>query len=98
MSGLEIERKFLVRHADYKRQAFSSSHIQQGYICSGHGRTVRVRIRDDRGYITIKGPSDEKGDEGEKQGEGGKKILEWSFGVLIVLAILFVIYSIWIVA
>ena len=61
MSGLEIERKFLVRHADYKRQAFSSSHIQQGYICSSHGRTVRVRIRDDRGYLTIKGPSDEKG-------------------------------------
>ena len=61
MSGLEIERKFLVRHADYKRQAFSSSHIQQGYICSSHGRTVRVRIRDERGYLTIKGPSDEKG-------------------------------------
>ena len=61
MSGLEIERKFLVRHADYKRQAFSSSHIQQGYICSGHGRTVRVRIRDHSGFLTIKGPSDEKG-------------------------------------
>ena len=61
MSGLEIERKFLVRHADYKRQAFSSSHIQQGYICSSHGRTVRVRIRDERGYLTIKGPSDGKG-------------------------------------
>ena len=29
----------------------------QGYICSGRGRTVRVRIRDDRGYLTIKGPS-----------------------------------------
>ena len=61
MSGLEIERKFLVRHADYKRQAFSSSHIQQGYICSSHGRTVRVRIRDERGYLTIKGSSDGKG-------------------------------------
>lgn len=61
MSGLEIERKFLVRHADYKSQAFSSSHIWQGYICSGHGRTVRVRIRDHRGYLTIKGPSDSKG-------------------------------------
>jgi len=61
MSGLEIERKFLVRNDDYKRQAFSSSRIQQGYICSGHGRTVRVRIRDDRGYLTIKGPSDAKG-------------------------------------
>jgi len=61
MSGLEIERKFLVRNADYKRQAYDSSRIKQGYICSGHGRTVRVRIRDTRGYLTIKGPSDEKG-------------------------------------
>jgi CYTH domain-containing protein len=57
MSGLEIERKFLVRGDDYKRQAFSSSRIQQGYICSGHGRTVRVRLRGGRGYLTIKGPS-----------------------------------------
>jgi len=61
MSGLEIERKFLVRSDSYKRQAFSSSRIQQGYICSSHGRTVRVRIRDDRGYLTIKGPSDSAG-------------------------------------
>ena len=57
MSGLEIERKFLVKGDDYKRQAYSSSRIQQGYICSGHGRTVRVRIRDARGYLTIKGPA-----------------------------------------
>ena len=57
MSGLEIERKFLVNGDDYKRQAYSSSRIQQGYICSGHGRTVRVRIRDARGYLTIKGPA-----------------------------------------
>ncbi len=61
MSGLEIERKFLVLNDDYKRQAYSHSRIKQGYICSGHGRTVRVRLRDDRGYITIKGPSDLKG-------------------------------------
>ena len=61
MSGLEIERKFLVRNDDYKRQAFSASRIQQGYICSGHGRTVRVRIRDQRGFLTIKGPSDGNG-------------------------------------
>ena len=61
MSGLEIERNFLVRNDDYKRQAFGSSRICQGYICSGHGRTVRVRIRDDRGYLTIKGPSDAAG-------------------------------------
>ena len=57
MSGLEIERKFLVKDDRYKEQAFASSRICQGYICSGHGRTVRVRIRDARGYLTIKGPS-----------------------------------------
>ncbi|MCR5680089.1 MAG: CYTH domain-containing protein [Prevotella sp.] len=57
MSGLEIERKFLVRSDDYKRMAHSSSHIRQGYICSGHGRTVRVRQRDAQGFLTIKGPS-----------------------------------------
>ena len=58
---VEIERKFLVLNDDYKRQAYSSSRICQGYICSGHGRTVRVRIRGDRGYLTIKGPSNADG-------------------------------------
>ena len=53
----EIERKFLVLDDSYKHEAFSSSHIQQGYICSQKGRTVRIRIRDDKGYVTIKGPS-----------------------------------------
>ena len=57
MSGLEIERKFLVRGDDYKRQARSSSDIRQGYISSGRGRTVRVRQRDTQGFLTIKGPS-----------------------------------------
>ncbi|MGM9688452.1 MAG: CYTH domain-containing protein [Alloprevotella sp.] len=53
---LEIERKFLVQ-GDYKSLAVSHSRIKQGYICSGRGRTVRVRLRDDKGYLTIKGPS-----------------------------------------
>ena len=57
MSGFEIERKFLVKDGSYKELAFASSRIRQGYICSGHGRTVRVRIRDAHGYLTIKGPS-----------------------------------------
>lgn len=63
MSGLEIERKFLVKKAGrpYEEQAYASSRITQGYICSERGRTVRVRIRDNRGYLTIKGPSDETG-------------------------------------
>ena len=57
MSGLEIERKFLVKDDSYRQLAYSSSRILQGYICSGHGRTVRVRLRGDCGYLTIKGPS-----------------------------------------
>lgn len=65
--ALEIERKFLVVDDSYKQMAFSSSRIAQGYICSARGRTVRVRIRDEKGYLTIKGPS----------GEGGLSRYEW---------------------
>ena len=61
MAGLEIERKFLVKGNGYKQLAFDSSRIKQGYICSERGRTVRVRIRDSRGYLTIKGPSENGG-------------------------------------
>ena len=53
----EIERKFLVLNDSYKRESFSHSRIQQGYITSERGRTVRIRIRDEKAYITIKGPS-----------------------------------------
>lgn len=59
--ALEIERKFLVKDDCYKERAYSSSRIAQGYICSGRGRTIRVRIRDGKGYLTIKGPADVKG-------------------------------------
>ena len=52
----EIERKFLVT-GDYKSKAFACHHISQGYISSGNGRTVRIRISDGIGYLTIKGPS-----------------------------------------
>lgn len=62
MSGLEIERKFLVkRGSDFKAQAYAADRIKQGYILSANGRTVRVRIRGDRGYLTIKGPSNQRG-------------------------------------
>ena len=57
---LEIERKFLVE-GDYKSLSSSHSHMVQGYICSDQGRTVRVRIRDTKGYLTIKGPSRDGG-------------------------------------
>ncbi len=58
--AVEIERKFLVC-GDYKDLSTSHSRIAQGYICSGRGRTVRVRIRDRKGYLTIKGPSKDGG-------------------------------------
>ncbi len=59
MSGLEIERKFLVKKGEeYKRQAVSSTHIKQGYMpCAS--ATVRVRTRDDKAYLTIKSHSKE---------------------------------------
>ena len=56
----EIERKFLVS-GEFKSQAFAQDRIIQGYICSDRGRTVRVRIRDNRGYLTIKGASNASG-------------------------------------
>lgn len=62
MSGYEIERKFLVKKEGdtYKRAAFSSSRIRQGYIPAEQA-TVRVRVRDNSAYLTIKGPSEDGG-------------------------------------
>ena len=61
MSGLEIERKFLIRKGgSWKEAAFSSSHIKQGYMpCES--ATVRVRTRDDRSWLTIKSHSNRAG-------------------------------------
>lgn len=56
----EIERKFLVK-GDFTKQVYNSQRIVQGYICSSQGRTVRVRIRGNQGFLTIKGPSNESG-------------------------------------
>lgn len=59
--AVEIERKFLVKDDSFKKMCHSFSRIKQGYICSERGRTVRVRIRDDKGYLTIKGASLDNG-------------------------------------
>lgn len=58
--NIEIERKFLVC-GEYKSKAYSHSHIEQGYFDSAPGRTIRIRIRDDKAYLTIKGPSNQAG-------------------------------------
>ncbi|GAA6767847.1 CYTH domain-containing protein [Flavobacterium sp. CGRL1] len=52
---LEIERKFLVKSNDFKEQAFAKNNIAQGYLSSVPERTVRVRIKGEKAYLTIKG-------------------------------------------
>ena len=56
----EIERKFLVK-GDFKSEAFKATRITQGYLCSVPERTVRVRVKGDKGFITIKGIGNESG-------------------------------------
>lgn len=52
--ALEIERKFLVK-GDFKKFATQATRITQGYLSTVPGRTVRVRVKGDKGYITVKG-------------------------------------------
>lgn len=52
--ALEIELKFLVKSDSWRAQAVSSSRIIQGYLTAA-GTTVRVRLRDDKAFLTIKG-------------------------------------------
>lgn len=61
MIGIETERKFLVKDDRFKAMAVESHRLVQGYICRESGRTVRVRIADDRAYLTIKGSGSEDG-------------------------------------
>ena len=56
----EIERKFLVS-GDFKKDAYDSVRITQGYLSSVPQRVVRVRVKGEKGYITIKGAADETG-------------------------------------
>ncbi len=57
----EIEKKFLVAGDTFKQDAEKQVHIVQGYLSTVPERTVRVRIKDDTGYLTIKGKSNESG-------------------------------------
>ena len=56
----EIERKFLVK-GDFKSLATKSTRIIQGYLSSVPERTVRVRVKGDKGFITIKGIGSQSG-------------------------------------
>lgn len=55
--AVEIERKFLVTDDSYKALAYHSDRIAQGYICRQGGNSTRVRVRGEKGFLTIKGPS-----------------------------------------
>ncbi len=57
----EIERKFLVKSDEFKKQATRAIRIVQGYLSSVPERTVRVRIKGDKGYLTVKGIGSESG-------------------------------------
>lgn len=54
---IEIERKFLVKPIDFASIAQNQHHITQGYLNSSPERTVRVRLKDLQGFLTIKGTS-----------------------------------------
>jgi len=58
---LEIERKFLVTSDAFKSEALHKNHIAQGYLNSHPERTVRVRIKGEIGFVTIKGKGNETG-------------------------------------
>ena len=56
----EIERKFLIK-GDFMPYVTSSTRIEQGYVAKSNELTLRIRTRDEKGYLTIKGRSNEKG-------------------------------------
>lgn len=58
---IEIERKFLVKSNDYKSQATTNTRIIQGFLNTHKERTVRVRLKGDKGFLTVKGKSSDNG-------------------------------------
>jgi adenylate cyclase len=54
--GIEIERKYLVDHDKWRRvKKPAGIHYRQGYLSNENDRTIRIRVSDKQGYITIKG-------------------------------------------
>ena len=58
--ALEIERKFLVK-GDFKTESYQSTRVTQGYLSSVPERTVRVRVKGEKGFLTIKGKGNTSG-------------------------------------
>jgi len=58
---IEIERKFLVNSDIFKNEAFKKTRITQGFLNTHKKRTVRVRVKGNKGFITVKGLSTRDG-------------------------------------
>ena len=58
---IEIERKFLITSNAFKTEAFKNARITQGFLNTDKERTVRVRLKGDLGFITVKGVSTNNG-------------------------------------
>lgn len=57
----EIERKFLVKNTHFIKESHNKNYIEQGYLNSHKERAVRVRITDNKGFLTVKGISNTAG-------------------------------------
>ncbi|WP_046743345.1 CYTH domain-containing protein [Kordia zhangzhouensis] len=57
----EIERKFLIKNTDFKKEATNSFEIAQGFLNNDPARTVRIRIKGNQGFLTIKGKTNKSG-------------------------------------
>lgn len=68
--AVEIERKFLVSDDGYRAVSVGSIEMVQGYLAVERGRTVRVRIGGEKGFLTVKGPSAD-----------GVSRSEWEYGI-----------------
>ncbi len=68
---IEIERKFLVISDSFKAEAIGKNQIIQGFLNSDKNRTVRVRLKDADGFLTVKGLSN----------DGGLSRFEWETNI-----------------
>ena len=58
---VEIERKFLVKNEDFKAESYQKNSITQGFLNTDPLRTVRIRIKDETAFLTVKGKNNEAG-------------------------------------
>ena len=78
----EIEHKFLVNSHEFREEAHKKTRIVQGFLNTHPERTVRVRLKGDKGFITVKGISN---DAGTARFEWEKEIAEGDANALLEL-------------